>query len=243
MLVVIGADGRARRGRAPRRRVAASTPRTARRIAAGELRPHRRHAPRLPDRRHAAGHRHRPQMPDALEAVEVRRPAPRRPRACRRARSRARRTPAPTTGSRAAVLDHARGDVRVVVLHRDGREVEVERELRRQVLRVEVVRDDLGRHAVQRGQVVDGLEERLVRGEVLEVADVVARRRRRRPRVTATVALQLGPDREHRARAGERAGGMRLGRVPARPAEHLQPARRSPARRSRRSGCGWRGRG
>ena len=41
------------------------------------------------------------------------------------------------------VLDHARGDVCVVVLHRDGGDVEVARQLRRQVLRVEVVRDDL----------------------------------------------------------------------------------------------------
>ena len=51
---------------------------------------------------------------------------------------------------RATVLHHARGDVRVVVLHGRRRQVEVERELGRQVLRVEVVRDHLREHAVQR---------------------------------------------------------------------------------------------
>ena len=39
---------------------------------------------------------------------------------------------------------------------------------------MQIVRDDLGTHAVQRGQMVDGLHERLVGREVLEVADVMA---------------------------------------------------------------------
>ena len=40
------------------------------RNAGGELTPDRRHAPRLADRRRAPGHGYRPQMADALEAVE-----------------------------------------------------------------------------------------------------------------------------------------------------------------------------
>ena len=74
----------------------------------------------------------------------------------------------------AAVLHHARGDVGVVVLHGHERKVEVEGELGRQVFRVQIVRDHLGPHAVQRGEMVDGLHERLVGREVLEVADVMA---------------------------------------------------------------------
>ena len=111
------------------------------------------------------------------------------------------------------MLHHARGDVRVMVLHRDGGKVEVERELRRQVLRMEIVRDHFGTHAVERGEVVDGLEERLVGREVLEVADVMTG-----DDVVATRdgdgRLQLGADREHRALRGERQR-HRLGRVPA----------------------------
>ena len=57
----------------------------------------------------------------------------------------------------AAVLHHARRDVRVVMLHPHGGQVEVERELGREVLRMEVVGDDLGAHAVQRREMVDGL--------------------------------------------------------------------------------------
>ena len=62
----------------------------------------------------------------------------------------------------------------VVVLHRAGLEVEVDGELGREVLGVQVVGHDLRRHAVEAAQVVDRLEERAVGGEVLQVADVVA---------------------------------------------------------------------
>ena len=136
-------------------------------------------------------------MPDALEPVEVGHQELAAPeRAVGAVAEPVEREPEHRFG--AAVLHHARGDVRVVVLHRDRREVEVEGELRRQVLRMEIVRDDLGPHAVQRGEMVDRLHERLVGREVLEVADVMAgddvvaaRDRDRR--------LQLRADREHGA--------------------------------------------
>ena len=48
----------------------------------------------------------------------------------------------PEHRSRATVVDHARRDVGVVVLHRDEREVELLGELGREVLGVEVVGHD-----------------------------------------------------------------------------------------------------
>ena len=83
-------------------------------------------------------------------------------------------------------------------------------ELGRQVLGVQVVGDDLGRHAVEPAQVVDGLEERPVGGQVLEVADVVAgddvgaERDRHR-------ALQLGADGQDRPRRRRPASGSGSG--------------------------------
>ena len=62
---------------------------------------------------------------------------------------------------------------------------------------MQVVGHDLGRDAVEVAEVVDGLQERLVRGQVLEVADVVAGHDdvalRDRDR-----ALQLRADGQHR---------------------------------------------
>ena len=76
-------------------------------------------------------------------------------------------------GIRPLVLDEACGHVRVVVLHAEGRKAELDGDLGRQVLRVQIVGDDLRRDAVESGQVSHGLQERLVGGEVLEVAQVV----------------------------------------------------------------------
>jgi hypothetical protein len=110
------------------------------------------------------------------------------------------------------VLGQAGGDVGVVVLDADRRQVEVGGELGRQVLRVQVVGHHLGGHAGERAQVVDRLQERPVGGKVLEVADVVAGHHRvalgHRHR-----ALQLGPHRQH---VPARRGGQpdRLRRVP-----------------------------
>ena len=63
----------------------------------------------------------------------------------------------------------------VVVLHADQRgRSQVGGELGRQVLGVQVVGHDRGRDPGEAAEVVDGLEERPVGGQVLEVADVVA---------------------------------------------------------------------
>ncbi len=78
-------------------------------------------------------------------------------------------------GAGPAVFGEARRDVGMVVLHTDAREIQVRGELAREVLGVEVVGDDLGDHGVERAEVVDCLQERAVRGEMFEVADVVAR--------------------------------------------------------------------
>ena len=143
------------------------------RIRAREPRPDRAHAPRLANRRASSGHRDATEVPDALEPVEVGHQELAAPqRAVGPVAETVEGEPEHRFG--ATVLHHARGDVGVVVLHRHDRQVEVERELGRQVFRVEIVRDHLGTHAVQRGQMVDGLHERLVGREVLEVADVVA---------------------------------------------------------------------
>ena len=81
------------------------------------------------------------------------------------------------------------------------------RELRRQVLRMQVVGDELGRHAVERGQVRDRLEERLVGRQVLEVAQVVTDHDLG-PRVTATVHFSSPPT---ASTAREGAHGRRSG--------------------------------
>ena len=68
---------------------------------------------------------------------------------------------------------------------------------------MQIVRDDVGPHPVKRRQVVECLQERLIRGNVLQVTDVVtrhdvvtARDRNRR--------LQLRANREHGTSRGER---------------------------------------
>ena len=60
-----------------------------------------------------------------------------------------------------------------MVLDADVWTVELDGELRREVLRMEVMGDEVGDHTVQRRQVFDRLEERGVRGDVSEVADVM----------------------------------------------------------------------
>ena len=87
---------------------------------------------------------------------------------------------------------------------------------------MEIVRDHFGAHAVERGQVVDRLEERPIRREVLEVSDVMTRDDDVATR-DGHGRLQLCTDRQHRALRGERERHG-LGCVPARPAEQLQPA-------------------
>ncbi len=66
-----------------------------------------------------------------------------------------------------------RGEVRVVVLDADGREVQVERERGREVVGMEVVGDDLGRDREQALEVGDPVGEGAQRLVVLQVADVM----------------------------------------------------------------------
>ena len=101
--------------------------------------------------------------------------------------------------------------------------------LRRQVLGVKVVRDDLGAHAVERREMLDRLEERGVRGEVLEVAEMVARHDRRTLR-DGDRALQLGSEGEDRS-AGLEGKRQGFGRVAARAAQHLESTSRDPSDR------------
>ena len=184
--------------------------------------PRRGHPPRLADRRDTTGHHHRCQVTDAAKAGQVgdeELAAPERAVGA---------VPDAVEADRqhrlgAAVLDETRRGVGVVVLHSDRRQPELEGELRRQVLRMEVVGDDLGHDPVQPGKVVDRLEERPVRRQVLEVADVMAG-----DDVAALGdgdgALQLRTDGEHGGRRGVEGQRQRLRRVAARPTQQLDPA-------------------
>ena len=140
----------------------------------------------------------------------------------------------------AAVLHHARGDMSVVVLHGDGRQAELGGPLAGEVLGMHVVGDDLRRDAVEPRQMVDRLQERPIGGEVLEIADVMARHD---PIVLgdADGALQFGADREDRAACAEGAASAAPARSRASVAAPAA-APRSRAPRSRRSGCGSAGR-
>ncbi len=121
----------------------------------------------------------------------------------------------------ATVLDQARSHVRVVVLHPDQRQAEIVGHLGRQVLGVEVVGHRLRLDVVEVAEVVDRLEERLVRGEVLEIADVMARHDVLLAR-HGHRALELGAHGEDRTGRGTReANGGR--RQAPRPTEHLDP--------------------
>ena len=100
-------------------------------------------APGLPDRRLAAGKRHRLEVGEPLEALEVaaqQLAAPERPvgAVARPVEDERERRPL------LAVLGETRRGVGVVVLDADELRVLLERPLRRQVLGMEVVRDDLG---------------------------------------------------------------------------------------------------
>ena len=110
----------------------------------------------------------------------------------------------------------------MVVLDRPRLEVELEGVLRGQVLGVQVVSDDLRFDPEEPAEVDRRLQEGLIGGEVLEVADVMAADEERllghRDRV-----LELGADGENLA--GRLAGsGSGFGGVTAGPPHHLQPA-------------------
>ena len=71
-----------------------------------------------------------------------------------------------------AVLGEARGGVGVVVLDADELRVLLERPFRREVLGVEIVRDDVGLHREHREVEREVAAERRVRGLRVEVAEV-----------------------------------------------------------------------
>ncbi|CAN5655159.1 hypothetical protein BH20ACT2_BH20ACT2_15920 [soil metagenome] len=85
----------------------------------------------------------------------------------------------------------------VVVLHPERRQVEIERELGGEVLRMQVMDHQRRIDADEVTEVVHRLEEGLVGGEVLEIAEVVAGDHRRAVG-DGHGALQLGADGEHR---------------------------------------------
>ncbi len=114
-----------------------------------------------------------------------------------------------------------------MVLDADQRTIEFEGELRREVFRVKVVGDEVGDHAVQRRQMIDGLEKRRVGGHVFEVADVMAGNH-----LTALGhghrVLQLGPDGKDRGVGRIEREGERLRSVTTRPAQHLHSSGHCP---------------
>ena len=119
-----------------------------------------------------------------------------------------------------AVVGQAGGDVRVMVLHAAGVHVEVESVLGGQVLRVQVVGDDLRVDAEQPAEVLDALGERAQRRRVLQVPDVVGYERAVGRRQAERV-LQLGAAGQHGAREplpyGDRFGDV----TPGAPDKHL----------------------
>ena len=120
--------------------------------------------------------------------------------------------------------------MRVVVLDGDAlHPVARQRVGGRQVVRVQVVRDDLRRHREQPLEVRDAVLERAERLGVLEVADVV-----RDPGAAAAGqaerALELGPAGKHVAGGGHRQREHARHRA-ARPAQRQRPPARDPQHR------------
>ena len=79
----------------------------------------------------------------------------------------------PERGAGPAVLGQHRGDVRVVVLHGEGREARAERPPRREELRVQIVHHQLRRDLEGAREVRDGLLEKEVGLHVVEIAEVL----------------------------------------------------------------------
>lgn len=101
------------------------------------------------------------------------------------------------------VIGKAGRYVGVVVLDAPGGQVQVQGHLRGEVLGVQVVDNHLRGDAEQLAEVVDGLAERLVGGQMLQVPDVVTRDH---PGVLGDGdgVLQLGPHREDLPEGGTR---------------------------------------
>ena len=124
----------------------------------GARRPGESHSPWLTDRGRPARQRDGPQVRDSFETVEVgdeELPAPHRPVGAVAEPVKS----DPENGAGVPVLGQARGDVCVVMLHGPRLDVEIESVLGRQVLRVQVVRDDLWLDPEQPAQVNRRLQE------------------------------------------------------------------------------------
>jgi hypothetical protein len=94
------------------------------------------------------------------------------------------------------VLGEAGGHVSMVVLDCPRLDVEIESELRGEVFRVQVMDDDVWLDPIEVTQVARRLQEGLIAGEMLEVANVVARYQCR-PLGDRHGVLQLRTDRQH----------------------------------------------
>ena len=129
--------------------------------------------------------RHRRQVAGPARTRPGRRPGTRRPRSCRRCRSRCRRT-RPRSPGRSAPLS-ARQDAMCAwwcwtpTSSRSVSVGEVERVLGRQVVRVQVVRDQLGLDVEQAPEVLDALGERPQRRRRSPGRRCAGRRTRGRP--------------------------------------------------------------
>ena len=141
-----------------------------------------------------------------------------------------------------AVVGQAGGDVRVVVLDGDPLDaVQLERVLGRQVLRMEVVRDDLGGDVEQPAEVRDALGEGAQGLEILQVADVL-REKGVAPAHQAEGVLQLAAARQDGPRRRPRQE-QRLRRVAAGAPDQRFRGRASRVPPSRPCGRGSAGRG
>ena len=128
------------------------------------------------------------------------------------------------------VLDQARGDVRVVMLHRPGPQARVERALGRQVLGVEVVGHHLRAALRTAGRGAESPGERTGRRRGARDRRCGGSARPSAPLATDTVFLSSAPTARtwRRAAHGQVQG---LGRVAARPAHHLRAAPHRPHHR------------
>ena len=148
-------------------------------------------APRLADRRLASRQRHRLEVRDALERSEVaaqQLAAPERPVGAKARAVEDERERRPLL----AVLGEASGGVRVMVLDADELQHPALRPLRREVLRVEVVRDESGLDAEHREVQREVGTEGAVGGLRVEVAEM-RREERLAPRVTQNVLFSSAP--------------------------------------------------
>ena len=149
---------------------------------------------------------------------------------------------APTAGPGHAVLGQARGQMRVVVLHADVLGVlALERVLRRQVVRVQVVRDQLGLDGEHPLEVRDPLARRAAASRGSPGRRCGGETHARAPLATQNVLFSSAPHASI-GRAAALGSVMRGGHVAARAAQHQRPARGRRARPSRRCACGSPGR-